>query len=124
MATKTQTKRIESLIPNGVPRYIRCYDNNGETQDRYTCVFTGNYTHKTSREHWYLGMSADPFHPLGIGIHESSKTQIDTPAYSHLGKKVKFEDLPDKVQQCIKQTYVDLWDLPFECCKTTTELLK
>jgi hypothetical protein len=117
MATKAQTKRIDSLIPSGTPRYIRCYDNKGETADRYTCVFTGNYTHKTGREYLYLGMSSDPFHPLGIGINESSKKQIDTPSYSHLGKKVKFEDLPEKVQQCIKQTYVDIWDLPTDLLK-------
>ncbi len=114
---KRQTQRIESLMPNGTPKYVRCYDNGGETADRYTCVFTGNYTHKTAREHWYLGMSGDPFHPLGIGSHGSSHTQIDKPSYSHLGKKVKFETLPEKVQQCIKQTYVDIWDLPTELLK-------
>lgn len=101
-------------MPNRTPKYVRCYDNGGETADRYTCVFTGNYTHKTEGEHWYLGMSGDPFHPLGIGQHGSNPTQIDKPRYSHLGKKVKFDELPEKVKQCIKQTYVDLWDLPKE----------
>ena len=56
-------------------------------------------------------MSADPFHPLGIGLHEESSTQIDYPSYKHLGKKIKFQDLPEKCQQCVLQTYDDLWDL-------------
>lgn len=121
---KGQQQRIDSLMPNGNPKYVRCYDNGGETADRYTVVFTGNYTHKTGRQHWYLGMSANPFHPQGVGMHGESSTQIDRPAYSHLGKKIKFEDLTKEAQECVKQTYVDLWDLPFECCKSTTEMLK
>ena len=104
-------ERRERLIPGGIPRYVRCYDNGGETADRYTVVFTGHYRHKTNGSQWHLGMSADPFHPQGIGMHGESKTSIDTPTYSHLGKKVKFETLPEKVKECVIQTYVDLWDL-------------
>ena len=106
--TKKQQARLESIFPNGKPKKVRCYDNKGETADRYTVVFTGNYTHNTSGEHWYLGMSGDPFHPQGIGQHGSSSTQIDKPSYSHLGKKVNFDSLPEKVQQCVIQTYVNL----------------
>lgn len=104
-------KRKESLVPNGTPKYIRCYDNGGASADRYTVVFTGNYTHKTSGEHCYLGMSGNPFHPLGIGQHGFSRTQIDKPAYSHLGKKIKFEDLSKECKDCVMQTYNELWDL-------------
>lgn len=111
---KKQAERKARLLPNGKPRYIRCYDNNGETADRYTAVFTGNYTRNTSGEHWYLGMSGDPFHPLGFGQHGSHRTQIDYPQYSHLGKKVTFESLPEPVQKCIMQTYLYLWDLTNE----------
>ena len=103
--------RKENLMPNGIPRYIRCYDNGGETADCYTCVFTGKYRHNTSGEFLYIGMSSDPFHPQGIGMHGSSGKQIDKPTYSHLGKRVKFDVLPEKVQECIKQSYVELWDL-------------
>ena len=103
--------RREQLIPAGIPRYVRCYDNGGETFDRYTVVFTGRYRHKTGKKQWYLGMSADPFHPQGVGSHGESETSVDTPKYSHLGKKVKFENLPQKVKECVIQTYVDLWDL-------------
>lgn len=104
-------RKIGKIFPNETPKYIRCYDNGGETADRYTVVFTGKYTHKTGGEHWYLGMSGDPFHPLGIGSHGASRTQIDYPTYGHLGKKVKFETLPAKVKQCVVQTYLYIWDI-------------
>ena len=108
---KQKTERKNRLLPNGTPKYVRCYDNKGETQDRYTVVFTGHYTHITVGAHVYLGMSADPFHPCGIGQHGESRTPIDRPRYSHLGSKVTFDELPNKVQQCVLQTYLKLWDL-------------
>lgn len=109
----TPTKKAERkarLIPNGEPRYVRCYDNGGETADRYTVVFTGHYTHKTNRTHWCLGMSGNPFHPLGIGAYGESDTQIDYPTYGHLGKKIKFADLTEDCKKCVMQTYLYLWD--------------
>ena len=33
--------RKERLFPDGVPRYLCCYDNGGVTAERYTAVFTG-----------------------------------------------------------------------------------
>jgi hypothetical protein len=108
---KKDTARNARLLPNDEPRYIRCYDNGGETADRYTVVYTGHYTHKTGGEHWYLGMNAIPFSPIGIGMHESSRTQIDYPSYVHLGKRIKFKDLPEDCKTCVLQAYVYLWDL-------------
>lgn len=99
-------------MPDGIPRYVRVYDNTGETADRYTVVFTGRYTHKTGGAFWYLGMSCMPFHPLGIGQHGESKYQpVDRPGYSHLGKKIKFTDLPEDCKRATLQTYTDLWDI-------------
>ena len=83
---KTAQNRLNNILPNGKPKYVRCYDNNGETADRYTVVFTGHYTHKTN-------------------------TQIDYPSYGHLGKKITFDQLPTDCQKCVMQTYVDLWDI-------------
>lgn len=51
--------RAERFMPNDVPRYVRIYDNGGETADRYTVVFTGLRT----GWHQLLSMSAAPFHP-------------------------------------------------------------
>lgn len=108
MATR---ERVERLMPGGVPRYVHCYDNGGETADRYTVVFTGRYRHKTGGSFWHLGMSALPFHPQGIGQHGESERQIDRPTYSHLGKRVRFTVLPADCQRAVRQTYRALWDL-------------
>lgn len=116
-----KSKRNEALMPGGIPRYVRCYDNGGETADRYTVVFTGRYTHKTGRKHWYVGMSALPFHPQGVGMHGESDRQIDTregsyggPAIGkkcHLGTRVKFEELPHDCRKLVLQDYGYLWDI-------------
>ena len=47
---KKQQKRYNNLLPEGKPRYIRCYDNNGKSFDQYTVVFTGRYTNKTNND--------------------------------------------------------------------------
>lgn len=108
---RKQLLRKEALMPNGVPRYVRCYDNGGETADRYTVCFTGRYTHKTNGGFWYVGMSSEPFHPQGFGQHGDSLKPIDRPAYSHLGKRIKFESLPDDCKKLVLNTYCDLWDI-------------
>ena len=89
------------------PKWIRCYDNEGKTADRYTVVFTrGKYT--------YLGMNAHPFHPQGIGQHgewRKGENAIDRPTYGHLGKKISFDQLPEECQKCVWQTYKALWGM-------------
>jgi len=102
-----QQKRIDSLLPNGVPKWIRCYDD-PHTADRYTVVFTKKRVNKGCfpRPHhrgqfWYLGMSSMPFHPQGIGMHGESDELIDRPTYSHLGKRIKFENLPEDCQKFV-----------------------
>jgi hypothetical protein len=107
-----QSKAREArLLPAGVPRYVHVYDNGGATADRYTVVFTGRYREKTGGEFWYLGMSGAPFHPQGVGMHGSSPRQVDYPTHSHLGRRIKWADLPADCQACALRTYVDLWDL-------------
>lgn len=104
--------RTERLMPGGVPRYVRCYDNKGASADRYTVVFTGRYRHKTGGEFWYVGMDAYPFSPQGIGMHGTNRNQIDRPTSSHLGRKIKFESLPEDCQKLILSDYMYLWDIP------------
>lgn len=103
--------RKEKLMPNGIPKYVRCYDNGGRTADQYTVVFTGRYRHKTGNEFWVLGMNKYPFHPQGIGMHLTYPYQIDYPTYGHLGKKIKFTDLPEDCRKAVLQDYVYLWDI-------------
>lgn len=104
-----KVERKNRLLPNGVPKYVRCYDNGGETADRYTVVFTGNYSGREGCD--YLGMSAQPFHPQGIGQWGWDRNVIDKPKYSHLGKKIKFTDLSPDAQKCVLGHYKETWDL-------------
>lgn len=104
-------ERIESLMPNNTPKYVRCYDNGGKSFDRYTVVFTGHYK-KYRRSFLYLAMSANPYSPMGFGLHgESENMPIDRPTYSHLGKKIKFSDLPIDCQKAVIEDYIDIWNL-------------
>ena len=142
--TKTLTARVKRLAPNGIPRYVRCYDNGGESADRYTVVFSGNFPkgEGMNKEYPYLGMSACPFHPQGVGMHGSIgpwssppwNAPIDTirikngknvygwpPAIgrkNHLGKRIIFTELPTDCQKCVWQDYADYWSVPDLMAKT------
>lgn len=108
-------QRRERLLPKGIPRYIRCYDNGGPekengTYDRYTVCYTGNYAGKSKGWHEYVGMSGAPFHPQGIGLHGQTEFRpCDRPSYGHLGKKIKFTDLPKDCQTLVMQDYLYNW---------------
>lgn len=113
--------RQERLAPNGIPRWIRCYDSGGETIDQYTVVFTGRYRHLTGGTTTVLGMSADPFHEFGQHssyrpgeLLEANRPGQWPPAIGrkgNLGRRVRFEDLPQPCQQAVWRDYADLWDI-------------
>ena len=115
--TKTQQARKERLMPNGIPRYIHVYDNGGRTADRYTIVYTrtgrsgSNRAKKQNGWHQNVSMSASPFHPLGVCMHGESETQIDYPSYSHLGKKIAFQNLPEDCQKVVLNDYQEIWNI-------------
>jgi hypothetical protein len=128
---KSTTKRLASLLPNGLPKYIRAYDNggprNGGSIDRYTVCFTGKYRclglRRGERPHsWfqYLAMNSSPFHPQGFGQHGENSTQIDVNAWgfapaigrkNHLGKRIPFSELPPDCQTMVLRDYKEIWDL-------------
>lgn len=56
-------------------------------------------------------MSSQPFHPQGFGQHGESDSPIDRPTYGHLGKKIKFDDLPEDCQKLVLSDYVYLWNI-------------
>jgi hypothetical protein len=103
-------QRRERLMPNGIPKWIRCYDDGGETIDRYTVVYT-----KLSGDigGLYVGMSAAPYHPQGVCLHGQGDygRPIDRPTYGHLGKKIQFNDLPDDCRKVVLNDYASLWGL-------------
>ncbi|TXG76205.1 hypothetical protein E6Q11_05230 [Candidatus Dojkabacteria bacterium] len=80
---------------------IRVYDNGGETCDRYaiidmepTAVYKGR--------HMYVGASDNPTHPLGFYQHGEIEPFNIGP---HLGKRIRFESLPDTLQALIRSDY-------------------
>jgi hypothetical protein len=117
----TKQARAKRLLPAGVPRYVRCYDNGGEPADRYTVVYT-RVNHRGQRPSYpYVGMSAAPFHPQGFGQHgESANAPVDSlngkwpPSIgrkNHLGTRIRFHDLPEDCRKLVLADYKELWNL-------------
>jgi len=126
----TKSQRQNNLLPNGVPKYVRCYDAAGSHEagqtpsfDRFTVVFTGKYRKGTgyNKDNFqYVGMSEFPFHPQGFGQHGESQTQIDVnksgfaPAIGrrcHLGKRMPFNQLPPDCKKLVLRDYKEIWQL-------------
>lgn len=80
------------------PKNLRCYDNGGETMDRYTVVYM-DFPERSANTYMALGMSENPFH--GIGQHTSAMPG------KHLGKRICFQDLPGECQRAVLQDFQD-----------------
>jgi hypothetical protein len=118
-------ERRQRFMPGGVPLLVRCYDNGGSdaaggSVDRYTVCFTGRYRSRTAGEFCYLCMSEHPFDPHGVSIHGSDGMQIDVNRWgfapmigrkNHLGRRIKFEDLPEDCRALVVADYCAYWDL-------------
>lgn len=80
---------------------LRCFDNGGESMDRYTIVpprWAKDYMER-DRSFSCIASSTYPFHPQGFGQHTSCQVG------RHLGKKVKWSDLPADVQRFARQSF-------------------
>lgn len=75
-------------------KILKVFDNEGTTYDRYTIVFDEK-EHKGMN--LCLGLSDNPRHPFGFCQWCSCMTG------DHLGKEIKFEELPIDVQECVKE---------------------
>ena len=75
---------------------IRCYDNGGKTFDRYTVIYMNDPEYKPGTFSC-VGMSEHPFHAQGFGQHSSAMPG------RHLGRRIKFEELPPDCQKLVKQ---------------------
>jgi len=73
----------------------KIYDNGGETVDRYT-ILLGHHNFGCAGAS--LAVSDDPAHPT----HGFSQWGEATDG-EHLGKEIKFEDLPKNVQEHITE---------------------
>lgn len=123
--TKAQSKRRSRLLPGGIPRWVRVYDDGGigaegGSSDRYTVVFTHAQAFYPRGYYPYLVMSGAPFHPQGIGQHGEHTQVVDAPngrwppavgRRGHLGKRIRFEDLPDDCKALTLADYCEYWKL-------------
>jgi hypothetical protein len=80
---------------------VRIYDNQGETFDQFTAVFM-MLPERQAGMFSAVGMSEHPFSPQGFGQH--------CPAMpgKHLGKQIKFQELPKDCQKLILQDLQDI----------------
>jgi len=78
---------------------IRCYDNGGQTADRYTVVYLD--IPESCNLFFARGMSSQPFHPQGIGM-----SCMAAPG-RHLGRRVALADLPRDCQRVVHQDVKD-----------------
>lgn len=114
--------RSLALIPGGVPRWVRVYDNEGLTADRYAIVFTGRGAGTSTTP--FVRCNAQPNHPqYGIYIRGEERFPYDTentswaPAIGRkhknpaIGRRVAFQDLPAAVQQAVREDYCALWEV-------------
>ena len=85
---------------------LRCYDNGGESCDRYT-IIPARWVRGWSRRErggllWEgIGASENPFHPQGFGQNTEAM------AGPHLGARVPFELLPADVQTFARQSFTE-----------------
>ena len=97
-------RRARTDYPEGV---IAIYDNGGRTTDRYTVVYEPENRLGIDIFSWTY-MSADPFYPQGVCIHDSGTLR----PYSGWGtgsrdKVITFEDLPGSCQRAVRQDLED-----------------
>lgn len=108
MPTKDKNRKSK-FMPDGIPKHIRLYDNGGKTVDRYTVIYSGRWKDRAPGRTYGRGMSSNPYHPQGFGQWFDYPGIIDSPKYSHIGKKIAFDDLPPRAKDCVISDYCDLW---------------
>ena len=74
---------------------IKCYDNGGESLDRYTIVYLSRPAFG-EKAYEARSMCDTPNHPCGVSLYAI----VDDG--DHLGDLIKFEDLPTDCQMIVK----------------------
>lgn len=98
---------------NGEPKRIRCYMFKQEPKpyaDYITVIFT--YASKAGFRVGTVAfrtMSADPFHPHGIGMWGEHDLYKDGRFHAG-GSRVKFSELPERCQELVRRDYKDIWE--------------
>lgn len=118
-------QRKARLMTGGAPRYVRVYDNGGETADLYTVCYTGRAATKKasdgSHRYPYRVMSASPFHPQGIGLFcysDCKPCDVNAAGWPvamgrkcHLGRRIAFAALPDDCRKLVLRDYREIWGI-------------
>lgn len=96
------TTRIPStIVINGKRKVCRIWDTGPDGPvDRYTIAFRGWRLSGHGMVYPYLAANAAPYHPQGFGQHGESRTFLTG---RHLGRRIRFEDLPEQVQRFVLQ---------------------
>lgn len=102
--------RTERLAPDGIPRYIRCYDAGSDLWDRFTVVYTGNYRSRNGTCQ-YRVLSEEPLSTDGMSQWGESAYIIDRGRNLIIGKAVSFEEMPHQVREVVLTDYFGLWNL-------------
>ena len=94
---RASKKWLDGDCPSGV---LAIFDNRGKTIDRYTVVYAEPITYDDNS--MWIGlrdMSADPFHPQGIGIYgEYPANVIANWRYRNKHHAARWTALPEPVQ--------------------------
>lgn len=90
-------------MPNGVPRWIRVFDNGGKTADRYTVIYTRPQDFGQRGYTVGIGMSENPCHPQGVGMHFEYENHVYNGRSG--GKRISFLDLPAACQRVVVDDY-------------------
>lgn len=99
--------RKDSLfLPDGSPRYVRCWDNGGKTLDRYTIQFTRANMFGFKGRAVFVSCNANPY--TGIGYY--GDMPLSDFAKSH-GKPITYGLLPEEAKLYIILTYKELWGI-------------
>jgi len=56
-----------------------------------------------------VGMSTHPFHPMGLGQHGELDLYGDKAPGKHLGKRIRFDELPEDCRRLVLGDYVQMW---------------
>lgn len=107
--SRYRPRRTRAKYLEGAPEYVaEIRDSGPKFADRYTVIYTGKLWDESIPQYYRRiggdprtvnarAMSENPFHPQGVGL------LIECVRGPHLGKLIKWADLPEKCKQCVIQ---------------------
>lgn len=122
--SKNKRSRKEKLMPGGIPRHIRVYDDGPESTLRYTIVYTGKEVHDACGVYPYIILNELDGETPDVEVNHSHKgipldmsgctsvTRMGRKGF--LGKRITFDDLPEQCQEIVVDHYCDHLDISEE----------